>query len=443
MRLLLVVVLSSILFNSCYDSDKIGDPRTQVIRTMGEYLEDSANVYSEFNKLLDTTRVMGLLKAAGSYTCFAPTNKAMKEFYAQKGRKGLSDFQLDTLKQMAYDHIISGVGLLYSDFVNGRLPYLSMSDRYIHITFSNEKGKFAYINKTADILVANIGVYNGVIFKIDRVLDPTLDGLIDAIAKDSAFSIFYTALEKTGLVDSLLKIKDSNYDSKQYASLVTNPLTNGNWNYQQIPASRKYGYTVLMETNSTMNKYGITDLESLKKYAASVYDQVYPEDAQVTNVYDRRNSLNRFVAYHLINKQLSYSKFIDDLVMYNNAFENTHMINSAGLNMYEYIETMCPNTLMEICRKGATQETNLINRDPETDKSVRIVKSNSDKDALNGVYHEVSDMLVYSKDVDDMLSSKRLRFDAASFFPELTNNNMRGNGLTKPNLNNLSNKEIL
>jgi len=35
-------------------------------------------------------------------------------------------------------------------------------------------------------------------------------------------------------------------------------------------------------------------------------------------------------------------------------------------------------------------------------------------------------MLVYDVNVDAQMSSKRLRFDAASFFPELTNNNMRG-----------------
>lgn len=238
-KLLLLLVVSSVMLHSCYDSDKIDDPRTQVIRTMGEYLEDSAYIYSEFDRLLDTTKVMGLLKAAGSYTCFAPTNKAMREFYLQKGKKGLSDFQMDSLKQMAYDHIISGASLLYSDFVNGRLPYLSMSDRYIHITFTNNTGGFAAINKTSNIIDPNILVYNGVLFKIDKVLDPTRDGIIDAIAKDSTFSIFYEALDKTGLVDSLLKIKDPTYDPNLYSSLVTNPLTNGNWNYQQVPAGRK------------------------------------------------------------------------------------------------------------------------------------------------------------------------------------------------------------
>jgi hypothetical protein len=62
------------------------------------------------------------------------------------------------------------------------------------------------------------------------------------------------------------------------------------------------------------------------------------------------------------------------------------------------------------------------------------ITSNYDKDAINGVYHEIDGMLVYDVNVDAELSSKRLRFEASSFFPELTNNNMRGLGETLPNL---------
>jgi len=170
-------------------------------------------------------------------------------------------------------------------------------------------------------------------------------------------------------------------------------------------------------------------LEDLKNYAKTVYDEVYPEDAGISDVTDRRNSLNRFISYHLINKRLSVSGLIDKYNMYS----NSHMIDKAGLNIYEYIETMCPGTLIEVTRKGGTNETNLINRIPETDKSVTVLLSNSDKDATNGVYHQLTGILTYNKEFHNVISSKRLRFDAASFFPELTNNDMRGKGNTAPN----------
>ena len=41
---------------------------------------------------------------------------------------------------------------------------------------------------------------------------------------------------------------------------------------------------------------------------------------------------------------------------------------------------------------------------------------------------ELDNILAYDATTLNMLSSKRLRFDVASFFPELTNNDMRGLG---------------
>lgn len=425
---LVAVVLS---FTAC-DSDKVDNLYTFQNRMVGEYLVDSAKTYSEFVRLLDTTKVMGLLNSYGVYTCFAPTNEAMHNFYAQKGKKSLADFAMDSLVTMAKDHLITGVAYFSSGFQNGRLTKLSMSDRFIFISFTAGGG--VYINKSAKIIQKDIEMYNGNIHKIDHVLDPTREGIVEAISSKKEFSIFYEALLATGLADSLVKIKDESYDPENYSSMITVPASLGQWYYQELPPSRKYGYTALMESNATMNSNSITDLNSLKSYAAKIYDEIYPEDANVTNPADRRNSLNRFVAYHLIKKQLSYSKFIDDYVMYNNSFDKSHMLNDIGLNLNEYIETLCPNTLIEVTRKGGTQETNLLNLNPETNQCVRIVKANSDNDATNGVFHEVDKMLVYSKDVDNVLSSKRLRFDAASFFDELTNNNMRGNGSTLPNV---------
>lgn len=429
LRFFLTVIIVSLFFTACYDSNDVKNINTFTDKTMGEYLTDSAKHYSEFNKLLDTTKVMGLLRATGNYTCFAPTNTAMYAFYKAKGKKTLADFPYDSLKIMAYDHIINGTAILFSNFRTGRLGQLTMSDRYVSISFDSIGN--AIINKTINqsgslILQKDILVHNGVIHKIDKVLDPTRAGIVEAISKDLNYSIFYEALIKTGLGDSLLKDKDQSYDFNNWTFLILNPRAKNNWDYEEIPMYRKYGYTVLMESNTTLAANGITDLNSLKAYATNVYKEIYPEDEGVTDILDRRNSLNRFIAYHLINKQLSYSQFIDNYVLSNNSFSTSHMLDIPGVSMYEYIEPMCPNTLIEISRKGGTQETNLINRIPETDKSIHIVKANSDKDAVNGVYHEIDGMLVYTKAVENMLSTKRLRFEAASFFPELTNNNIRG-----------------
>lgn len=72
---------------SC-DPDKVDNLYTFTDKLLGNYLIDNKE-YSEFARLLDTTQVMGLLNSYGSYTVFAPDNKAMSEFYALKGKKNI------------------------------------------------------------------------------------------------------------------------------------------------------------------------------------------------------------------------------------------------------------------------------------------------------------------------------------------------------------------
>ncbi|MDD3078447.1 MAG: fasciclin domain-containing protein [Paludibacter sp.] len=420
--ILLIGILSGV-FVSCDSDDVGGNLYTFTGEMVGQYLQNDTVQFSEFVRLLDTTNVMGLLNSYGSYTCFAPTNDAMHAFYKEKGKNSLSDFSLDSLQVIAYDHIIDGAVVLYSNFIDGRIPEITMSDRNITIHFTDSVTWVNYDeakgNENAYIINKDVVKHNGVLHVISKVLNPSREGIVEAIAKETDFSIFYQALIETGMADSLLKIEDETYDKTEYAYLITKTLDDGSWYYEDIPDARRYRYTVLMESNETMNANNIYNIEDLKTYAAGIYDEVYPEDANVREITDRHNSLNRFIAYHLIDKQLSKFTFID-------AYDTDHMIRTPGRDMYEYVETMCPNTLIEVKKERATGTTNIFNYLPETGDALYLSDTFYDKTTTNGIYHEIDGMLVYSKQVDNMLSSKRLRFDAASFFPELTNNNMRG-----------------
>ena len=421
---LLLLISTFSLFESCNSDDIKGNLYTFKSQTMGQYLQSKPEVYSEFCRALDTTHVMGLLKTYGYYTCFAPDNVAMKAFYQSMHRPDLSDFSMDSIKQIVYDHIVMDWAVPTIDFTDGQLPHPSMSDRFFYVRFGGMdpvRGTDSiFINQTSYIIEKDLEVNNGVIHRLSEVLNPIRKGVAEVISQDSTFSLFYKGLLETGLIDSLLQVKDESYKASDYQSLitVTKDMT-GYW-YHDVPPSRYFRYTVLMESNATMAANNITDLESLKAYAASVYDEVYPEDANVTDFTDRRNSLNRFIAYHLITKQLSHKLFID-------AYDTDHMIKTR--DMYEYIETMCPNTLIEVSKVRSTNETNLLNNNKETGKVVHLVSTNWDHGALNGIYHEIDHMLVYDASTDLMLSTKRLRFDSSSFFDELTNNNMRGLGI--------------
>lgn len=409
-------------FAACDSDDIDGNLYTKIVPNIGEYLGSYPSDYSEFTAILDTTGVLGLLSSYGDYTCFAPDNEAMRRYYQARGKQRWQDFHIDSLKVLAYDHIIMGWVVRANEFPKaGRIPYIAMSDRYLSIHLQDNGDLL--VNNSARVTERDIEVHNGIIHRISETLNPIRDGILEVIARDSMFSLFYQALEATGLADSLLLEEDKTYDPKQYEDLINTRPEDKNWFYEVLPQRRLYGYTILMESNATLAAHGITDLESMIAKAAEIYDEVYPEDAGITNLRDRRNSLNRFVAYHLITKELGYSRFID-------AYDTDHMIKTR--DMYEYIETMCPNTLLEVVKRRSQNGLNLINWVPETGYSVQIVRSNADKEAGNGVYHEIDNLLVYSKDVHTMLSTKRLRFDSASLFDELANNNMRGRGVSDP-----------
>jgi len=409
-----IIITGFIVFTSC-NSDDVGKNLYTFTGTMmGQYLTEDTT-FSEFEKLTELTKVKGLLNTYGFYTCFAPTNNAMRKFYKAKGKAKLEEFTSDSLRQIVYDHLINGYIIMHSEFPrNGSLSNITMSERYILVSVT-DSGTF--INKNAKVIQKDIALYNGVIHSIDNVLDPVRLGVVELLEKDSAFSIFCQALELTGLADSLLKTVDKNYlMTTTMATDLENAVNTTVSSERYAPKSRKFGYTVFVESDETYKKYGITDLNGLRKYAASIYDVLYPLDAEITEITDRRNSLNRFIAYHLIDKQLIKSKLIQD-------YDTNHQWKT--IDLYEYIETMCPNTLLEVKIERASGQSNLINTIHETGERINLT-SNTDNLAVNGVYHEIDKILVYSAEVDGELSSKRLRFDISSCFPELTNNNMRG-----------------
>jgi len=234
-------LLSSIVFTSC-DSDEVGDNLyTFTDQMAGQYI-NSDTTLSEFARLIEITNTKGLLNSYGSYTCFAPTNAAMHSYYKLKGKKSLTDFSADSLKSMAYDHLIDGYSITHFMFNNGRLSNLTMNERYLAISFS-DSGQI-FVNKNSEIIVKDIIVHNGVIHKLNKVLDPVRDGVAEVIAKDSTFSLFYEALVATGLVDSILKTIDDNYVmTSNEAKILEDAVITTVASERHAPMSPQKGYT--------------------------------------------------------------------------------------------------------------------------------------------------------------------------------------------------------
>jgi hypothetical protein len=87
-----------------------------------------------------------------------------------------------------------------------------------------------------------------------------------------------------------------------------------------------------------------------------------------------------------------------------------------GAIVYEYIEPLCPNTLMEV------QTGNLFNKKKDG-TAIRIIRPNMA--AENGVCHEIDRIMVYDRSIEEDVLNKRLRMSVLSMYPELITNKVR------------------
>lgn len=367
------------------------------------YLKKKPELYSEFVAILDRSGLNGMLNAYGTYTCLAPTNDAFKEYYKAFGPNyNIDSLSAEEILYIAKTHIVDNE-YITDVLTDGVLPNPNMNKRLISIMFTSDSVTNAYkivLNDSSTIVSRDNKVYNGVVQGINRVLQPLKTLLPDLIMGDghNDMQIFSQALKLTGLSDSLLLIKDNKYKPTK----IFKDEYNG---YEIVnPAERKYGYTALVESDAILNKNGINTLEDLINRAK----ELYPNGADISDYTNRENSLNIYMSYHLVNKAIYLNKF----------FYTASAVK--GINPEEFIETMYSNHIIR-----AVRISNRVTLNPNTTNVVQIEETGG-KTTLNGVYHLLDNMLVYSQSVEEMLQNTRIRFDIVSLFPEMTNNNLRG-----------------
>ncbi|MDP4277143.1 MAG: fasciclin domain-containing protein [Bacteroidota bacterium] len=428
----LPAILSLVLmFQGCKLDDAPNNIYTFKEQLIGQYLDANPAEFSEFDKMLDTAGVKGLLNAYGLYTCFIPTNAAIRAYYAKEGKSQMSDFTLDEIKTFCYNHIIKGDTIKTADFSAGTLSTLSMSGRFISINYADTTSTI-FVNGNSPIIQEDIRLHNGFIHVLGKVLTPSKVKIGEKFCEDLNFSIYAAALAKTGYEDIMdnTPAEDASFNpNADHLAFMTHTVL------EEYPTARKIGFTILAVSDADLANYtecpacpnGVHSLADLEKVATYYYSQVYSDGEGVTNYTDKRNYLNRFMAYQCLDRTLLSSRFIKDYDM-PNQFKT--------YDMFEYIETMLSNTLLEVqLKRGCALENaefGLLNCMGDPNKGARFTsyKDKPDGGALNGYYQGITKPLIYSKQFIGDISSKRLRMDGACFFPELATNNMRGNNPT-------------
>lgn len=427
----LTVIAAAVGYTSCIDDDVMGDSYyTFTGEMVTDYLEHRDGTFSDFISVLKRAKLWDLLSTYGEFTCFAPTNDAIADYLRTNGLSSvdeLADAMCDTL---AWQHIIKAA-YYTTDLNEGSLPTTNMNNRYLTFSIDTINQRAIYkMNARSEMIARDDSVENGVVHTLARVLSSSSVFIGDAIIANERCKIFGEALELTGLNDTLSQFMDMRYhcsiDSTTVSSTSQHHRTFGNNDvYWKYPQTRNYMWTIFVEPDSIFRLYKINNLDDLKAYAKKVYDDTYPEDA---GKYDndwtnRRNPLNRFIAYHILDRYASYSEMTVSKSVFSNAVAE---FRTDVQNIMEFYETLCPYTIMKVCD---AVNSKWINRDGVggkcTVKGCRVLppsEAGHSTDEMNGVYHYIDNILTYnrSETIDKALNC-RMRIDATTLSPDFMN----------------------
>ena len=446
--------LNTLMLTSCSD-----EPDSEYFYTFtGEMMSDwlkNRPEYSEFTEIVERAGLMSLLASYGHYTCFAPSNDAVDIFLRGRGLSSvsqLSDADCDTI---ARTHLVSYMYTTY-DMIGHKLSTVNMMNRYLGTEpgFDNDSNAVIVLEGLARIKfdLKDDSVENGVMQPIDRVVEKSNSYIADIVRANPKISLFYKALEATGVINDVMLVEDETYNPRNYEPYYTTTgASETNKKKYEAPDTKKYGYTFFIEPDSLLEaKYGITDLKGLYDKACELYDPVYPNDVNAPghsfeNLTDDVNPLRRFIQYHILNKIAAGP---DDLTptdvpptVMESKFTGAISIDETQINPCDWHYTLLPHKMIKVDRitvakylGGCKKGDYYINR--RYDESTadhpflgqRIDPTDNDgykHDGLNGHYFYIDDIISFNKDVKDVIHNQRIRMDFNTVFPEFITNNLR------------------
>ena len=412
-----------LLTNSCVEELKTENYYTFTGEMVTDYLVNREERFSDFVYVLGRSGVKELLSAYGHYTCFAPTNEAFDIYLAERGKSSVEELTDEECDTISYGHVIKSEldCFMTTDMDNGIVGTANMNDRYIQVLIDSLNGDY-YINRNSKIIVRDEEVENGVVHVIDHVLMHSIASLPDLMMENPDISLFCEAMQLTHFQDSLQLYLDDSYVA---------PGEHGEFYARHgwetwYPQKRRYGYTGFIETNAVFEKMVITSVEELAAYAKSRYDVTFPKDAgKYDDDYTHpKNPLNRFVAYHFLDRKIYASE--GQMYTYMHYPEGAH-------DAFDFYETMCKGTILKV-QSGRRSGWNLyINRRWDVQYQVKgaIINKAAAYDGNNGVYYTIDNILAYDTDVTMKVLNDRMRFDAATLMPELATNGIFRNNEEK------------
>ncbi|MDR1417076.1 MAG: fasciclin domain-containing protein [Prevotellaceae bacterium] len=239
--LALLAVAAIAQYSSCRDEMYGKTFLTSDALTIDDYITQEDSSMSAFLEIVDRANFRDMLHAYGIYTCFVPSNDAVRIYLQEKGKSSVAELSPDECAQVVKYHVVrhsveDQVAFATADFVGGRLPLATMLAKYLTTKTINDNGSITIqINRQANILQKDIQAANGYIHKIDRVLEPPAETCGERIAAlPEEYSLFKEIMRVTGWIDTLTNSKEDNV-----------------W------------YSVLVQSNAAFLDMGIPNVDSL------------------------------------------------------------------------------------------------------------------------------------------------------------------------------------
>lgn len=430
------MILSLGFLTSCSDEPDRENYYTFTKEMISDYLVNRSETYSDFVEILNKSKMMGMMATYGTYTCFAPTNAAIEEYLKNvKGLSSVSEMTVADCDTLAWNHIIKKA-YFTTDLSDGNFPMANLNDRYLTFSCDNDTlnggNIIYYVNKASRLIVRDDSVVNGVVHTIDHVIQPSNQYLPELIAANKDITIFAEALAKTGLKDSMFQYIDETYtcgsDSVNKGFSYSRVGETGH--FCKYIGTRMKRYSAFVETDSIYRLNGINNLDDLIAYAKTVYDEVYPEDAgkfddKWTN---RKNPLNRFVAYHLLPY---YGGYNDWTISESGIDYKTTCAVTGKIDCTDWYTTLMPGAMVKM---SSPSRGLFINRKGVGNKApvlgVKVLSPSEigdvDQQALNGIIHYIDGILTYNTTTRDVVFNDRIRIDAITLSPEFMNCGARG-----------------
>ena len=327
----LMIALAGTLFVcSCKDDVDESDMYTFTGKTVTSFLNENPDDYSMFAYVLTKVQlspkskstIADLLSARGNYTCFVPDNKALQSYLDSIYMVDNYDITLlpDSMAEyIARNSVIDNKNdeaYLSTSFNVGALETTNMDDRYITISFDNlpDGETVTLINEKSRITTADIELTNGVVHRIDHVLELSRATLPALIAQTENTRIFSYLLEVTSWADSMQLYRDDDYE---YNHAETGKDENGST--VKNPEHRYYGYTAFVETDQLFHeKWGIdlpevvngigTNKEGILRQIDEKCREYYSNGSSDYRSED--NAVNQFVSYHLLPMRIPWEKLV-------------------------------------------------------------------------------------------------------------------------------------